>query len=127
MSFRAWGPKQNLAYARSIGVATVTAVQPVGFAKGGDQCKIYNSGAVDVLFVAYSHSAGDPTLTFPVDGSPPVGQGIGATGRNDFVATIVPKGVEKQITIPATADSFAAIGQAAGPTIIYVQRGDGSV
>lgn len=126
MSFRAWGPKLNLVYARSIGVTQVNATTPTGFKQGGNQCKIYNSGATDILVTFYSNAAGAPTLVFPVDGAPPVGEPVNA-GRQDVASTIVPKGVEKQISIPLTADSFAAIGSAAGPGIIYVQRGDGSV
>lgn len=125
MGFRAWGPKLNLAYARSVPNTQVNAIQPAGFVNGGDQAKVYNSGATDVLVCFYSHSLGEPVLTFPVDGAPPVGQG-GGTGRKDVSVTIVPKGAEKQVSIPASADSFAAIGSAAGPSIIYVQRGDGS-
>ena len=125
MGFRAWGPKQNLVYARSVPNTQVNAVQPTGFGRGGDQVKVYNSGSTDVLVVFYSHTVGDPTLTFPADGAPPVGEPA-ISGRSDWAATIVPKGVEKQISLPATADSFAAIGSAAGPSIIYVQRGDGS-
>lgn len=127
MSFRAWGPKQNAVYARSITASTVTAVQPVGFANGGNQAKVYNaSSTVAVLVCFYSHAAGDPTLTFPVDGTPPAGSKAGAA-RPDAAVTIVPPLAEKQISIPIGADSFAAIGAAAGPSLVYVQRGDGSV
>jgi hypothetical protein len=125
MSFRAWGPRKNLVYARSITASQVNAIQPVGFANGDGQVKVYNSGSVDVLVAFWNHGDGDPTLTFPVDAGPPVGSG--AAGKSGWSVTIVPKGVEKQISIPANADSFGAIGQAAGPTLIYVQRGTGSV
>lgn len=123
MSFRAWGPKTNKVYARSITASQVNAIQPVGFSNGGGQVKVYNSGSTDVLVAFWAHANGDPTLTFPVDAAPPVGSGAGTQA----VATIVPKGVEKQISIPISADSFGAIGSGAGPGIIYVQRGDGSV
>jgi hypothetical protein len=128
MSFRAWGPKQNKVYARSITAAQVNAVQPTDFAKGGNQVKVYNSGATDVLVAFWAHGDGDPTLVFPVDGAPPTGQGAGQPGqqKSGATATIVPKGVEKQISIPLSADSFGAVGSGAGPSIIYVQRGDGS-
>lgn len=123
MSFRAFGPKTNKVYARSITASQINAIQPVGFANGGGQCKIYNSGATDVLVAFWAHANGDPTLVFPVDGAPPTGQGAG----NLTTVTVVPKGVEKQISIPLSADSFGGIGSGAGPSIIYVQRGDGSV
>lgn len=126
MSFRAWGPKKNLVYARSIPATQANAIQPVGFANGGGQCSVYNSGATDVMIAFWLHADGDPTLTFPVDGAPPTGQGAG-TPAHGASATIVPKGARIQISIPVNADSFGAIGSAAGPSIIYVQRGDGSV
>lgn len=127
MSFRAWGPKNNKVFARSIPATQANAIQPAGFASGGGQCKIYNSGATDILVAFWKHADGDPSLTFPVDGAPPTGQGAGSPVDGQAVVTIVPKGVEKQISIPLGADSFGAIGSAAGPSIIYVQRGDGSV
>ena len=125
MGFRAWGPKNNAVFALSVAATHIDATQPVGFAHGGDQLKIYNSGTTDVLVAVYSNSAGAPTLAFPVSGAPPVGVN-GGSGRTDIVVTMVPTGAEKQISMPATADSFAAIGSAAGPSIIYLQRGDGS-
>lgn len=129
MSFRAWGPRQNKVYARSITASQVNAIQPAGFSTGDGQVKIYNSGTVDVLVAFWNHGDGDPALTFPVDGAPPVGQGAGQPGTqvHGATATVVPKGVEKQISIPVNADSFGAIGQGAGPSVIYVQRGTGSV
>lgn len=116
MSFRAWGPKTNLVYALSVGATQADAVNPIGFSQGGSQFSIYNSGSTDV-FVQFYVGATPPTLTFPVTGSPPVGQGPGV---------VVPKGARIQVSARADATSFSAIGQAAGPSIIYVQRGDGS-
>lgn len=129
MSFRAWGPRQNKVYARSITASQVNAIQPAGFVNGDGQVKVYNSGSTDILVAFWAHADGDPTLVFPVDGAPPTGQGAGQPGaqKSGAAATIVPKGVEKQISIPASADSFGAIGSGAGPSIIYVQRGTGSV
>lgn len=129
MSFRAWGPRQNKIFARSVPATQVNAIQPAGFASGDGQVKVYNSGSTDVMVAFWAHADGDPTLTFPVDGAPPTGQGAGQPGTqvHGATATIVPKGVEKQISIPVTADSFGAIGSGAGPSIIYVQRGTGSV
>jgi len=111
----AFNPKKNLTYARSITAAQVNATTPVGFASGGTACAVYNSGPNDVLFAAYLNSAGAPTLVFPVDAGPPAGS----------VGHVVPKGARVVIQIPANADSFAAIGSAAGPALIYVQRGEG--
>lgn len=122
MGFRAWGPKQNSVVPLSVGSAQADATTPAGFGNGGDQCKVYNSGSTDVLVCFYTNAKGKPTLTFPAGGTP---SNAGAA-RPDASVTVVPKGVEKQISIPATADSFSAIGSAAGPSIIYVQRGDGS-
>lgn len=122
MGFRAWGPKQSPVFPLSVGSAQADATTPAGFTNGGDQGKVYNSGSTDVFVCFYSNSKGKPALTFPVS---PTAQNAGAS-RPDAAVTIVPKGVEKQISIPATADSFSAIGSAAGPSIIYVQRGDGS-
>lgn len=123
MSFRAWGPKSNSVYALSVAAAQVNATLPVNFNIGGGQCKIYNSGATDVLVTFYKNANGAPTQVFPLTGAPPVGY----TAGRDTVTTVVPKGVEKQVSITIDADSFAAIGSGAGPSIIYVQRGDGSV
>lgn len=125
MSFRAWGPKQNFVYALSVAAASVAARQPAGFANGGGQCKIKNSGANPVLVAFYKYNgSADPTLVFPVTGAPPTGQ----NGNQALAAAVVVlAGEVAQISIPLNADSFVAIGSAAGPAIIYVQRGDGSV
>lgn len=91
---------------------------PVGFEIGESTVRVTNSSAtVYIAFMAYSFATtqADPTLTFPADGSPPVGQGV----------TIIGPGQTAFFDIPAQADSFAAIGSAAGPTVIYVQRGAG--
>lgn len=128
MSFRAWGPKTNKVYARSITASQVNAIQPVGFANGGGQVKIANSSTtVQVLVGFWKHADGDPTLVFPVDGAPPTGQNAGNPTDGQAAATFVLPNQEKQISIPVGCDSFGAIGSAAGPTLIYVQRGDGSV
>jgi len=116
MGFRAWGYKSNKVYALSVGSTQVDATTPAGFNNGGNQAVVYNSGSTDVLVAFYKNSAGVPTLTFPTSGSPPVGES----------GTVVPKGARVQVSIDFNADSFAAIGSAAGPSIIYVQRGDGS-
>lgn len=116
MGFRAWGYKTNKVYALSVGAAQADATSPVGFVNGGGQYVVYNSGATDVLVAFYKNANGKPTLTFPVSGAPPVGE----------AGTIIPKGDRVQVSGPIDADSFSAIGSAAGPSIIYVQRGDGS-
>lgn len=115
-----FNPKSNLTYARSITNAQVNAVTPTGFAQGGREMLVYNSGATPVMVVAYNSKlaagqGGTPTLVFPVDGTPPTGQ----------PGTIVPPGDIMVIGIRSDADSFAAIGLAAGPSLIYVQRGEG--
>lgn len=112
---RAWGAKGTLSYARSITAAQVNAVKPTGLAQGGAQWRVYNSGAVPVLFLPFLNSAGVPVMTFPVDGAPPTGQ----------LGTVIAPGAVEIISGFANADSFGAIGQTAGPSIIYVQRGEG--
>lgn len=110
--------RQGFTYARSITASTVAARQPVGFEIGEGTVRVTNSSAtVYIAFMAYSFAVAgaDPTLTFPVDGSPPVGQSV----------TIIGPGQTAFFDIPANADSFAAIGSAAGPSVIYVQRGAG--
>lgn len=126
MSFRAWGPKGNKAYALTVAATQTNAIQPVGFANGGNQVKILNTGTVPVLVAFWKHADGDPSLTFPVTGAPPVGQGGGSPVDGTVCVTVVGAGLEKQISIPLGCDSFGNIGSAAGTTII-VQRGDGSV
>ena len=106
---------QGLTYARSITAAQVNAVSPTGFASGGNALRVYNSGTVGVAVIAYQASQGTPTLVFPVDGAPPTGE----------PGTVIAPGAVEVFCIPANADSFAAIGLSAGPSIIYVQRGDG--
>lgn len=130
MGFRAWGAKQNLAYALSVPATQADATTPAGFAGGGDQVSIYNSGATDVLVAFYKNASGKPTLVFPVTGSPPTGEGAGAptspTLAEGRTAVVVPKGARIQVSVGILVDSFSAIGSAAGPSIVYVQRGDGS-
>lgn len=109
----AFNPKKNKTYARSITASQVDAATPVGFVQGGTSCAVYNAGSVDVLFAAYAGAA--PTLAFPADAAPPVG----------VAGHVIPAKTRVVIQIPANADSFSAIGQAAGPSLIYVQRGEG--
>jgi len=88
------------------------------FGAGECSCRVFNSSTtVTIAFQAYSFAitGADPSLTFPVDGAPPTGQPV----------IIIAPGATAFFDIPANADSFAAIGSAAGPTIIYVQRGTG--
>lgn len=112
MSYRSWTIDGSPVYALSVGSAQANAQQPTGFASGGVEATVYNSGATDVLVYFYKFSS-LPTLTFPVTGAPPVGE----------AGIVVPKGARVEVRIPANADSFSAIGSAAGPSIIYVQRG----
>lgn len=112
-----WNPKKNGIYARSITASQVNSVSPLLFANGGAYARVYNSGATDILFQAYRTGAGTPSLAFPVDAAPPVATSPGAV--------VIKAGETRVFGIPADADSFAAIGSAAGPGVIYVQRGDG--
>lgn len=106
---------QGPSYARSITAAQVNALSPVGFTAGGSCYRIFNSGTVPVAFLPFLAASGTPVLTFPVDGAPPTGQ----------LGTVIAPGAVEVIQGPANADSFAAIGQGAGPSIIFVSRGDG--
>jgi len=118
-----WQP-QGLAFSRSVTAVTTLATQPVGFAQGGNSYRVINTGAVSILIVFYNFTLGtpgvnaagaNPTLVFPIDGNPPVGQ----------VGVVIPPGADEIVQGVANADSFAAIGSAAGPTLIFVQRGEG--
>lgn len=118
-----WRPSRNLVYARSVAAANVASRQPGGFAGGGPVAKVQNRGATDVLITFYSFAtlSADPTTAFPVDGSPPVGTG----GGNSQVSALVPAGGTVFVDGVGQSDSFTAIGAAAGPSLIYVQRGEG--
>lgn len=100
-------------YALSIGATTVPATQPTGFAGGGQVARVVNSGSTNVFVV---FGSGVQTAVLPVTGAPPTGL-AGTMVKSNSVAYIDGVG---------TADSFAAIGDAAGPSIIYVQKGDGN-
>lgn len=112
---RAFGPKANLVYARSITASQVNAVTPAGLKTGGDTWRVYNSSStIAVIVLPYNNARGTPTLVFPIDGGPPTGE----------PGVLVAPGQTVNITGFADSDSFAAIGSAAGPSLIYVQRGD---
>jgi hypothetical protein len=114
----------TLTYALSVANSNTPARQPVGF-NGGQVARVYNSGATDVAIAFYSFANGtpglnlagaDPTLVFPVTGSPPTGQ----------PSTVVAKGTVAFIDGVGASDSFVAFGSAAGPSIVYVTKGDGN-
>lgn len=116
MSFAAsWRPSpQALTYALSVTAASVPATTPAGFTAGGGTVRVVNTGATNVLIV---FGAGAQSAVLPVTGAPPVGQ----------VGVMVPAGSKgTYFDIQASADSFAAIGDGAGPSIVYVQRGEGT-
>jgi hypothetical protein len=136
MSFPApWRASATPIYALSVGAAQVTARQPVNFSLGGGTVRLVNTGATAVLITFYNfplNNSTDPTLTFPVTGAPPVGQPtVGAIAGPYTSTMLVPAaagslGSVNYLDIPGQCDSFAAIGSAAGPSIIYVQRGEGN-
>lgn len=107
-----WRPS-GLTYALSVGATTTPATTPTGFSSGGGTVRVVNSGATNV-FVAFG--TGAQTAVLPASGAPP-------TGQNGVMCK---SGSVTYFDAPATADSFAAIGDAAGPGIIYVQRGEGT-
>lgn len=99
----------NSTFALSVTAANSQATAPAGFAQGGAAAQIYNSGAnlVQIVF-----GVGAQVAVLPTPGAPTAGY------------TIAP-GALLVVGIPANADSFAAIGSAAGPAVVYVTRGDG--
>lgn len=113
MAYAAAFKPNTLTYALSVGAASVPATVPVGFAFGGSVARVVNSGATDVLIV---FGVGAQTAVLPVTGAPPTGQN----------GTIVKAGSVAYIDGVGGADSFAAIGSAAGPGVVYVQKGDGN-
>ena len=108
----------SLTYSLSaIGVASVPATLPVGFIGGGSVARIVNSGPATDADVFVVFGTGAQTAVFPVTGAPPVGQGPGVLAKANATT---------YYDLPAQADSFAAIALAAGPSTIYVTRGEGN-
>lgn len=103
----------GLTYALSVPATTAPATLPVGFASGGSTARIVNSGTTNVFVV---FGTGAQVAVLPASGAPPTGQS-GVMVKGSSVAYIDGVGA---------ADSFAGIGDAAGPSIIYVQKGDGN-
>lgn len=99
----------QLTFALSVTGANSQATQPAGFSSGPAACRIYNSGTVAVQ-VVFGQGAQVAALSVP--GTPAAGY-------------IIAPGAVEVVGIPANSDSFAAIGTAAGPSVIYVTRGDG--
>lgn len=136
MSFPApWRPSNAPVFALSVAAASVAARQPVNFTLGGGTVRIVNTGATSVLITFYNfllNGSADPTLTFPVTGAPPVAQPpVGTIVGPQTSTLLVPAaagslGSVNYLDIPGQCDSFVAIGSAAGPSIIYVQRGEGN-
>lgn len=96
-------------FALSVTGSNTQATTPAGFASGGIAVRIYNSGSVAVQVV---FGTGAQTAALSIPGTPAPGY-------------IIAAGSVEVVCIPATADSFAAIGTGAGPSVIYVTRGDG--
>lgn len=76
----------------------------------GNTLEIVNTSAT--LFVYCVTGVGAQTAVIPASTA------IG-------VGWIVPPLATKRIRIPMTHDSFAAIGSAAGPTSVFINRGEG--
>lgn len=105
----AFSNSNNNTFALSVAATNSQATLPAGFTQGGAAAQIYNSGANAVHIV---FGVGAQVAVLPVPGTPQPGY------------TIAP-GATMVVGIPANADSFAAIGTAAGPSVVYVTRGDG--
>ncbi len=99
----------NSTVALSVTASNSQATTPTGFKQGGTACRIYNSGSTAVCVV---FGVGAQTAVLPVAGTPSAGY-------------VIAPGAVEIVSIPANSDSFAAIGTAAGPSVIYVLRGDG--
>jgi hypothetical protein len=135
MSFPApWRPASAPVFALSVGVAQVNATSPVSFQAGGGTCRIVNSGATSILVTFYNNASngGPPVLTFPVTGAPPVGQPAISAIAGPYTSTLIVPGAAgslgsvNYVDVPGNCDSFSAIGSAAGPSIIYLQKGEGT-
>lgn len=96
-------------YALSVTGSNSQATTPSGFSSGGTACRIYNSGTVAVQIV---FGIGAQTAVLSIAGTPQSGY-------------VIAPGAVEVVGIPANADSFAAIGAGAGPSLVYVTRGDG--
>lgn len=96
-------------FALSVTGSNSQATTPAGFSSGGVAGRIYNSGSVAVQIV---FGIGAQTAVLSVPGTPQPGY-------------VIAPGAVEVVGIPANADSFAAIGTGAGPSVIYVTRGDG--
>lgn len=96
-------------YALSVVGTNTQLTTPPGFTSGGAACRIYNAGTVAVQIV---FGVGAQTAALSVPGTPAPGY-------------IIAPGAVEIVSIPANADSFAAIGTGAGPSVVYVTRGDG--
>jgi hypothetical protein len=99
----------GLTYVLSVTASNSQATLPTGFASGGLSARIFNFGAAAVQIV---FGIGAQVAVLSTAGTPQPGY------------VIAPNAVEV-VGIPATCDSFAAIGTAAGPSVVYVTRGDG--
>lgn len=107
-----WRPT-GATYALSVAAASVAATTPAGFANGGSTVRVVNAGATNVFMV---FGSGAQTAVLPVTGAPPVG----------VSGVMCPAGKTSYFDIPQSADSYAAIGDGAGPSLVYVQRGEGT-
>lgn len=96
-------------YSLSVVGTNTQSTAPPGFSSGGGACRIYNSGTVAVQVV---FGLGAQIAVLSVPGSPSAGY-------------VIAPGAVEIVGIPANSDSFAAIGAGAGPSVIYVTRGDG--
>lgn len=96
-------------YSLSVTGANTQATALAGFSSGGGACRIYNSGTVAVQVV---FGVGAQIAALSVPGTPAAGY-------------VIAPGAVEIVGIPANSDSFAAIGAGAGPSVVYVTRGDG--
>ena len=120
-----WRPGTSQVFLRSITNAQVNAT-PAAFAGQGSVARVINSGAtaVDCVVTFFLAANGTPTLAFPADSATPVGQPSAI--QPPAVSVYVKANQTVYVDGVAGLDSFAAIGSAAGPTLIIVQKGEGN-
>lgn len=91
--------------------ATAASV-PVALPGGGGTLEIVNTSAT--LFVFCVTGVGAQTAVLITTG-------------NTGLGWVVPPMGTKRVRIPPNHDSFAAIGSGAGPTAVFINRGDGGM
>lgn len=109
MSLSAEGYRPGANSARLDAVAASASVALPG---GGGTLEVTNTSAT--LFVFFVTGVGAQVAAIPATGAVGAGWGVPPLGT-------------RKIKIPPNHDTLAAIGSAAGPSVIFVTRGDGGM